>query len=91
MHHDVTNDVTLHDRDVTNEVTLQGQGPVLQVQPDMDELDGNMEDNEDVDSAKEELKLGKLQFSLDYDFQKSEVRSFSCKVFHTRQPFSGLR
>lgn len=32
-----------------------------------------MEDNEDVESAKEEVKLGKLQFSMDYDFQKSEV------------------
>jgi len=33
-----------------------------------------MEDNEGVEEAKEELKLGKLQFSLDYDFQKGEVR-----------------
>ena len=39
----------------------------------MDDLEGNMEDNEDVENAKEEVKLGKLQFKLDYDFQKSEV------------------
>lgn len=32
-----------------------------------------MEDNEDGESGKEEVNLGKLQFSLDYDFQKSEV------------------
>ena len=33
----------------------------------------NMEDNEDAESTKSEVKLGKLQFSLDYDFQKGEV------------------
>jgi hypothetical protein len=33
-----------------------------------------MEDNEDAESKKSEiLNLGKLQFSLDYDFQKQEV------------------
>lgn len=32
-----------------------------------------MEDNEDASGAKEEMKLGKLQFSIDYDFQKGEV------------------
>lgn len=32
-----------------------------------------MEDNEDAESTKSEVKLGKLQFSLDYDFQKGEV------------------
>ena len=45
-----------------------------QVQPDLDELPVNMEDNEDAESTKSEVKLGKLQFSLDYDFQKGEVR-----------------
>lgn len=44
------------------------------MQPDLEQLDLNMEDNEGVEEAKEELKLGKLQFSLDYDFQKGEVR-----------------
>ena len=33
-----------------------------------------MEDNEDAESTKSEVKLGKLQFKLDYDFQKGEVR-----------------
>ena len=55
-------------------------GPALcahpQVQPDLDELEVNMEDNEDAESTKSEVKLGKLQFSLDYDFQKGEVRTF---------------
>ena len=32
-----------------------------------------MEDNEGAET-KEEVNLGKLQFSMDYDFQKSEVR-----------------
>lgn len=48
-----------------------------QVQPDMEDLEGNMEDNEEAESAKEEEKLGKLHFTLDYDFQKSEVASIS--------------
>lgn len=43
------------------------------VQPDLDELEVNMEDNEDAGSTKSEVKLGKLQFSMDYDFQKSEL------------------
>ena len=47
----------------------------LQVQPDLDDLPANMEDNEDAESTKSEVKLGKLQFSLDYDFQKGEVSS----------------
>jgi synaptotagmin-1 len=46
---------------------------LLQVQPDLEELEVNMEDNEDAESTKSEVKLGKLQFSLDYDFQKGEV------------------
>ena len=46
---------------------------LLQVQPDLDELAVDMEDNEDAESTKSEVKLGKLQFSLDYDFQKGEV------------------
>ena len=45
------------------------------MQPDLDELEVNMEDNEDAESTKSEVKLGKLQFSLDYDFQKGEVRT----------------
>ena len=46
---------------------------LLQVQPDLEELQMNMEDNEDAESNKSEVKLGKLQFSMDYDFQKAEV------------------
>lgn len=33
----------------------------------------NMEDNEDAESTKSEVKLGKLQYSMDYDFQKGEL------------------
>lgn len=32
-----------------------------------------MEDNEGVEEEKEKQNLGKLQFSLDYDFTKGEV------------------
>jgi hypothetical protein len=36
-----------------------------------------MEDNEDADSKKSEApNLGKLEYSLDYDFQKQEVNKF---------------
>lgn len=49
----------------------------VQVQPDMEELQSNMEDNEDAQGAKEEVKLGKLEFSLDYDFSKNEVQSLN--------------
>ncbi|XP_070544646.1 synaptotagmin-1-like isoform X2 [Ptychodera flava] len=42
--------------------------------PDVEELDGaGGEDQEDTDSVKSELKLGKLQFSLDYDFQEGKL------------------
>ena len=51
----------------------------------MEELEGNMEDNEDAESAKEEVKLGKLQFSLDYDFQKSEVNVITGKCLLFRR------
>jgi hypothetical protein len=46
----------------------------VKVQPDVEELTPNMEDNEDADSKKSEApNLGKLEYSLDYDFQKQEV------------------
>ena len=51
-----------------------------QVQPDLEQLDVNMEDNEGVEEAKEEMKLGKLQFSLDYDFQKGEVTTDTANI-----------
>ncbi|KAK7494505.1 hypothetical protein BaRGS_00014158 [Batillaria attramentaria] len=52
---------------------LKGAVDLKSVQPDLDELPVNMEDNEDAESTKSEVKLGKLQFSLDYDFQKGEL------------------
>ena len=45
----------------------------------MEQLDLNMEDNEGVEETKEDMKLGKLQFSLDYDFQKGEVTYEACQ------------
>jgi len=45
----------------------------LQIQPDLEELEPNMEDIEDSDSSKDEVQLGRLHFSMDYDFTKSEV------------------
>ncbi|BHF76205.1 Synaptotagmin-2 [Sparganum proliferum] len=41
-------------------------------QGDLEELEANMEDNEGV-QEKEKQNLGKLQFSLDYDFTKGEL------------------
>lgn len=54
-------------------VQLLGNAYKEKVQPDLDELEVNMEDNEDAESQKSVEKLGKLQFSLDYDFQKGEL------------------
>jgi len=34
-----------------------------------------MEDIEDSDGSKDEVQLGRLHFSMDYDFTKSEVVS----------------
>ena len=49
---------------------------IEQVQPDVEQLTENMEDNEDAESKKSEVvNLGKLQFTLDYEFQKQEVIS----------------
>lgn len=48
----------------------------LQVQPDLDLLEENMEENEAAqreDESKEPDKLGRLQFKLDYDFQQNQV------------------
>jgi len=40
-----------------------------------------MEDNEDADSKKSEApNLGKLEYSLDYDFQKQEVKKTKKKI-----------
>jgi len=43
------------------------------VQPDIQALTSNMENNEDTDASSEIQYLGKLEYSLDYDFQKQEV------------------
>ena len=47
-------------------------------QPDMQELAGHMEENEkaqqdDKKEDKAKKQLGRLHYSLDYDFQKGEV------------------
>lgn len=49
-----------------------------------------MEDNEDADSKKSEApNLGKLEYSLDYDFQKQEVGVFAVREgrLHSRVLF----
>lgn len=51
---------------------LLGNSYKEKVQPDLEELDTNMEDNEGA-KEKEDINLGKLQYSLDYDFQKGEL------------------
>jgi len=41
-----------------------------QVQPDTEQLTSNMEED-----SKDEIKyLGKLEYSIDYDFQKQQVK-----------------
>ena len=55
-----------------------------QVQPDLEELEPNMEENEETESSKEDMHLGKLHFSMDYDFTKSEVSRSVEKVAMTR-------
>ncbi|XP_053397295.1 synaptotagmin-1-like isoform X2 [Mercenaria mercenaria] len=55
------------------DVKILGHSMKEKVQPDLEELEVNMEDNEDAESTKSEVKLGKLQFSVDFDFQKGEL------------------
>ena len=55
-------------------VQLLGQTYKEKVQPEMEELTKDMEQNEaGKDDAKEEVKLGRLQFKIDYDFNQSNV------------------
>ncbi|XP_071943658.1 synaptotagmin-1-like isoform X1 [Antedon mediterranea] len=55
-------------------VSMLGNSLKEQIQPDVDELDNGMEEGEgDTDSVKSEIKLGKLQYSLDYDFQEGKL------------------
>jgi len=55
------------------DVKILGHSMKEKVQPDLEELENNMEDADEVESTKSEVKLGKLQFSMDYDFQKGEL------------------
>nr|CAH8871596.1 unnamed protein product [Trichobilharzia regenti] len=52
-------------------VQLLGKG-LAKDRGDLDELEANMEDNEGV-QEKEEVNLGKLQYSIDYDFTQGEL------------------
>lgn len=55
-------------------VQLLGQTYKEKVQPDMEELTKDMEQNEaGKEETKEEVKLGRLQFKIDYDFNQSNV------------------
>ncbi|CAF0860625.1 unnamed protein product [Adineta steineri] len=45
-----------------------------QVQPDMDELALNMEDEDRTSQKYEIINLGKIEYSIDYDFQKQELK-----------------
>ncbi|KFM78196.1 Synaptotagmin 1, partial [Stegodyphus mimosarum] len=55
-------------------VQLLGGSYKEKVQPDMEDLQDNMEVNDgDQDSAKSDLKLGRLQYKLDYDFNTSNL------------------
>ena len=54
-------------------VTCSTSYLMWQIQPDLEELEANMDDIEDSDSSKDEVQLGRLHFSMDYDFTKSEV------------------
>lgn len=53
---------------------LLGNAYKEKVQPDMEELQDNMEGGEgDAESAKSEVKLGRLQYKLDYDFNSNNL------------------
>lgn len=55
-------------------VQLLGQTYKEKVQPDMEELTKDMEQNEaGKEETKEEVKLGRLQFKIDYDFNQSNL------------------
>lgn len=54
-------------------VQLLGQTYKEKVQPDMEELTHNMEENDEKESTKEEVKLGRLQFKIDYDFNNATL------------------
>lgn len=45
----------------------------LQALKDDDDAETGLTDGEEKEEAKEEEKLGKIQYSLDYDFQNNQV------------------
>ncbi|RWS14684.1 synaptotagmin 1-like protein [Dinothrombium tinctorium] len=55
-------------------VQLLGQTYKEKVQPDTEELTANMEEQgEDKESTKSDVKLGRLQFKIDYDFNQNNL------------------
>lgn len=55
-------------------VQLLGNAYKEKVQPDMEELNENMEQEADeAESKQSEVKLGRLQFKLDYDFNSNNL------------------
>lgn len=64
-------------------VQLLGQTYKEKVQPDMEELTKDMEQNEaGKEDTKEEVKLGRLQFKIDYDFNQSQVSNLLVSNFN---------
>ncbi|XP_072025953.1 synaptotagmin-1-like isoform X2 [Amphiura filiformis] len=53
--------------------SVQMLGNAYKEKPDVDDLENGQEEEGDTDSVKSEVKLGKLQFSLDYDFQEGKL------------------
>ena len=59
---------------VPKSVLIPGGSYKEKVQPDLEDLQNNMEVNDvDQDSAKSETKLGRLQYKLDYDFNTNNL------------------
>ncbi|XP_070496414.1 synaptotagmin 1 isoform X1 [Chironomus tepperi] len=54
-------------------VQLLGSAYKEKVQPDMEELTDNAEEQEDEGSKQSEQKLGKLQYKLEYDFNSNSL------------------
>lgn len=54
-------------------VQLLGSAYKEKVQPDMDELTENAEEPDEGESKQSEVKLGKLQYKLEYDFNSNSL------------------
>ncbi|CAO1358349.1 unnamed protein product [Diamesa hyperborea] len=54
-------------------VQLLGSAYKEKVQPDMEELTENAEDHDEEGSKQSEVKLGKLQYKLEYDFNSNSL------------------